>query len=238
MKKLYLDPQNPYSVLNKSYLWHWWPLLKFDLIGRFGEFFLSKPPPQKESDPLLHLGCGGNYLKGFINADFYYYAFKFGKNKPQIDWLLDLRKPLNCPDNFWAGVFTEHTLEHLHPSDNYLLLKELFRTMKNGAYIRICVPGLMETIRAFQPDPDEAIIEYKNTLPYTTLAEAVWGLTQQWGHLSTFNAEFLTALLAEAGFSNCVEVAFKVGNNPKLIQDSPERHLGSLYVEAQKIISY
>lgn len=235
MKKLYLNPQDPYSVLNKSFSWRWWPILKFELIAKVGELFLRRSAPQKGDKPLLHLGCGGNYLPDFVNADFYYYAFKFGNNKPKVDWMIDLRKPLSCPDNFWDGVFTEHTLEHLTPADNLALLRELFRTMKDGAFIRICVPGLTETIKTFQENPDEDTIAYKNSLPYQTLAEAIWGLTQQWGHLSTFDADFLVSLLSIAGFKNCRVVSFRIGNDKRLLQDSPDRKLGSLYVEAQKL---
>ena len=36
----------------------------------------------------------------------------------------------------------EHTNEHILYSDNYNLLKELFRTMKPGGVIRIVVPDL------------------------------------------------------------------------------------------------
>jgi hypothetical protein len=90
-------------------------------------------------DQLLNLGCGQNGQEGYVNADF----FRL-RNRGACPgfWGVDRRYPLHCPDNHWAGVFTEHTLEHLHPAHVLALLRELHRTMQPGAWLRIVVPDL------------------------------------------------------------------------------------------------
>ena len=43
-------------------------------------------------------------------------------------------------------MLTEHTLEHLYPSDVDRLLKDLFRAVKPGAWLRVSVPDLQKYV--------------------------------------------------------------------------------------------
>ncbi|MCD8178540.1 MAG: class I SAM-dependent methyltransferase [Tannerellaceae bacterium] len=83
--------------------------------------------PEKPDFQILHLGCGDNYIEEFINADYFYLRWLPWRKKDTYDWLLDFRRKMKCPDNYWDGVFSEHTIEHLHPVDCLHLFKELFR---------------------------------------------------------------------------------------------------------------
>jgi hypothetical protein len=98
------------DILDRTYRWNWFEQLKFELSGKLGSIIYSKSVPlSKNLRQLLHLGCGGNYLKGFINADYFFLRWLPWRDKSQYDWLLDFRKPMKCPDNHWDGVFSEHT---------------------------------------------------------------------------------------------------------------------------------
>lgn len=96
--------------------------------------------------------------------------------------MVDLRYPLNCDDNVWDGVFTEHTLEHLYPDQAYFLLRELHRTMKPGSYIRITVPDLSKYIDFYNGKPvDERFYRWE------TGCEGIRSLTQNYLHVSLWD---------------------------------------------------
>jgi len=78
----------------------------------------------------LHLGCGRDYRKGYINCDI----------SPEVnpDKIVDLEKPLDFEDDSIEEIMINHVLEHIH--DIMFVLKEFYRVCKNGAIINIQVP--------------------------------------------------------------------------------------------------
>lgn len=225
-------PVHPdYSILSTKYQPTIFSLVKFELISVWGRIFQNKKPKSKFNKNYLHLGCGDVLIDNWINADFFKIKF-WKKNRP--DWVLDLRYNLNCKDDFWDGVYTEHTLEHLTPYHNLKLFKELFRTMKSGACLRICVPGLDQSLAPYL-DKNNNSTEYLEFRKfYPNLASSIWGLTQNWVHLSVWNGELMKIFLEEVGFINVSEVSFGNGSNSDVIKDSEHRRIGSLYMEAFK----
>ena len=224
-----LDKNEPYSIFSKAYLPNWKYLLRFETISFIGRHFFQRKPPRIFEKNYLNLGCGDTNYKEWVNADFFRVRFWV---VPKNGWSLDLRYPFKCEDNYWSGIYTEHTMEHLHPLDDFNLMKEMFRTLKPGCWLRICVPGLEQSLKEFY---DDNLPQYnlKGKL-YDTKAEAIWSLTQNWGHLSVWNAELMTALLQKAGFINVKEVSFREGTDRNLLKDMEERKAESLYIEAQK----
>ena len=206
-------------------------LLSFETKSFLGRLFFSrKPLLNKNEANLLHLGCGSKKLEGWINADFFrdLKFWKKGKNRP--DWMLDLRYPLDCEDNVWDGVFSEHTLEHLYPDEVLKLLKELRRTMKPNSWLRISVPDLEKYIDYYktQDVPEEFLIKKYGG------CEAIAYLTQNYKHCSVWDNKLLESFLQKAGFINIQQVSFRKGNNEKLLKDSKTREWESLYIECQK----
>ncbi|MEB3193116.1 MAG: methyltransferase domain-containing protein [Snowella sp.] len=208
-------------------------LLIFELKSWIGRsFFLRKRKPQIDPQQinLLHLGSGWeNLLKDWTNADFFM-GFQFWKRSTnELDWMLDLRYPLNCTDNVWDGIFTEHTLEHLYPDQALNLLKELYRTLKPGSWLRITVPDLQKYVDYYE---GRRVGDY--FYQYQTGCEAIHTLTQNHQHLSVWNSELLGRFLKEAGFTHVKEVSFKKGTDLRLCQDREARREETLYMEAQK----
>ncbi len=205
-------------------------IIKFNLISLYGRTFLNKKPKLLVNNlNLLHLGSGKNKLAGWINADFYKCP-KFRKKYPnKPDWMLDLRRPLNCNSNYWDGIFTEHTLEHLLPLHVLNLLKEILRTLKSKCWLRISVPDLKK-----YTDYCYGKKSHRNFKQWPTGAEAIRSLAQYWGHLSVWDAELLENFLHKAGFINIRKVNFREGTDKKIIKDDEERKWESLYMEAQK----
>ena len=205
-------------------------LIRFELTGLFSRtFFQRKPGIRKGEKNLLHLGCGKTKFEGWVNADFFggFKPWKRYDHKP--DWMLDLRFPLNCANDIWAGVFTEHTIEHLRPAHAQNLLDELNRTLKPGAWIRITVPDLKKYINYYKGDE-----VHERFLKWQTGCEAIGSLTQDHGHLSVWDSTLLSRYLANAGFINMKEVAFMQGTEKLLLKDRQDREWETLYMEAQK----
>ncbi|MFM6082736.1 MAG: class I SAM-dependent methyltransferase, partial [Dolichospermum sp.] len=167
----------------------------------------------------------------WINADFFSLGFRniFKKNTSKPDWMLDLRFPLNCDDDVWDGVFTEHTLEHLYPDQALRLLQELYRTMKPGSWIRITVPDLRKYVDHYY---GQKIHEKFDR--WETGCEAIRSLSQDYFHLSLWDSEFLGKCLNDLGFINVKQVSFRQGTDISLLKDKEEREWESLYMEAQK----
>ncbi|GAX36709.1 class I SAM-dependent methyltransferase [Nodularia sp. NIES-3585] len=222
------------SIYNATYKVSISRVLLFEISSIFGRlFFNSKPKLKHDHRNLLNLGCGQNKFENFINADFFSFSFrsifliKRKKNRP--DWMLDLRFPLNCDDNVWDGVFTEHTLEHLYPDQAQRLLQELYRTMKPGAWLRITVPDLKKYVSYYS---GEEVHQKFNE--WQTGCEAMRTLTQDYFHLSLWDSELLGRCLNESGFINAQEVSFMKSTDISLLKDRDERAWETLYMEAQK----
>jgi len=207
------------NIYNREFVRSWFYLLKFEAAGLGGKIFCHKKPLKKSR--LLHLGCGPVYLDNFVNADYYFLRWvPFLKQVSKYDWLLDFRDKFKCEDNYWEGVFSEHTVEHLHYSDCLNMFKELYRTMKPGAWIRICVPGLEENLALYDSSMSKA--------------EVIYNLTQNFGHVSVWDAQLMTEVLRDSEFTTIRQVSYLKGSDNRLLCDSMERARGSLYVEAQK----
>lgn len=219
-----------YSIYSAKYRVSSSGLIKFECISFYGRLFLNKKPPICDGKyEFLHLGCGNKFFDGWVNADFFK-NIKFWKKYPKRpDWMLDLRFSLNCEDNYWDGVFTEHTLEHLSPQQGQNLLKEILRTLKPGCWARLSVPDLKKYIDYYCGK--ESHETFKR---WPTGAEAIWSLTQNYGHFSVWDSALLSRFLYEAGFVNVKEVNFLEGTDKRIIKDSEDRSWESLYMEAQK----
>jgi predicted SAM-dependent methyltransferase len=179
----------------------------------------------------LNLGCGPNVVVGMVNADFFG-SIRFWRNRRQLEWLLDLRYPLNCNDSVFEGVFSEHVLEHLFIDEARALLSELFRVMKQGAVIRISVPDLGKYLKFCAGELEDHTETF--TEKFSRRAQAIGNLTQNYLHRSVWDYEELKFCLEQVGFEQVERKAFGVSRDPKLCLDQEERAWESLYVEALK----
>ncbi len=83
----------------------------------------------------LNLGCGGDRMDGWVNAD------KFESSA--TDQIVDLEiLPWPWPDDAAQEVMLRHVLEHLGQSPVLYLdiIKELYRICKNNAKVTVIVP--------------------------------------------------------------------------------------------------
>ncbi len=211
------------------------PLAKqifYNLERLLGNLLFRRYPPHGQLPRLLNLGCGPVVYVGWINADEYAFKRSLREKKFQPDWRLDITWPWKCQNDYWDGIFTQHVLEHVTYSEAVFVLKECFRTLKPGCWIRISVPGIRKYIDFYEGRSKDSFFEQ-----FPVKALAISFLTQMHFHKSAWDGELLTKLLAEIGFQNAREVNFGEGMDNRLIKDQDVKAAESLYVEAQKPVS-
>lgn len=205
-------------------------MVVFEVKSFLGRLLLNKRPTLHTDKPnLLNIGCAVTTFSDWINADFFRFGHYWGKqSEQQLDWMLDLRYPLNCLPNVWDGVFCEHTIEHLYPLDVLSFLKELHRTMKPGAWLRLSVPDLEKYVSYFSGD-----VPHENFYQWSTGCEAICYLTQNYHHKSVWDASLLGNYLEKAGFRNVRLTGFLEGTDERLFKEREARRWETLYMEAQ-----
>lgn len=214
-------------------------LLKFELTSWIGRHFHKKRSrfklPKDNKPFLVDIAAGQNYTEGWTHVDFYRSPFRFRsrlrkrKRKPEVE--TDLRFPLLCSDNCVDGIFSSHTLEHLYPNHAWQLLSEMYRILKPGKWLRICIPDLKIAVDYYIGKTTNNEMEKR----YKYRAEAICHLTQGAGHQSCYDEELLTAALKAQGFINIRTVKFGTdGIDRRLIKEEEIRKPYSLVIEAQK----
>lgn len=163
-----------------------------------------------------------------INADFFSHLKPFKCYKtPKPQWQLDLRYKFVCDDNVFDGVFLEHVLEHFYIDEANMLLKEIYRILKPNGSIRISVPDLESSVKAYIKDKQDIGAKF-------LASERIRKLTQEYLHLSVWDYDRLFYELENIGFVDIARSSFNNGRDELLLFDLPNRASSSLYVEASK----
>jgi hypothetical protein len=217
-----------FSIYDTTYQPSVCGLLKFEIKSLIGRLVIAKQPPNLEKGPqLLNLGCGLSFYPEFVNADF----FKLKRRSPGPNfWGLDLRYPLKCPDNHWDGIFTEHTLEHLHPERTLALLSEIYRTLKSGCWVRIVVPDLAKYVDYYSGKSS-----HEKFSVWQPRGASLRSVAQNYQHMGLWDSELMMDCLTRAGFMEIRQRIFREGADNRLLKDQPEREFESLYIEARKV---
>lgn len=178
---------------------------------------------RKSSDLKLHLGCGKNIKKGWINIDL----------NNRADLQLDLRENLPFGNDSCSMIYSEHFLEHIdYPEQVTTLLKECHRILKPGGVFSVSVPDIDLVLRSYV---DGGTAEYyaaqkKYNPPWcVTQVEHINYIFRQMNeHLFCYDFETLKNLLEKCKF---VEVKRR---NINTELDDKKFEVGSLYVNALK----
>ncbi|MDE2111507.1 MAG: methyltransferase domain-containing protein [Alphaproteobacteria bacterium] len=172
----------------------------------------------------LNLGSGprGRADARWINID--------GFQDRNVDFLLDIVRPLPLPDAAFAGVFCEHVLEHFSQEDGEKIAREIFRVLSPECRFRVVVPDAETIIRAYCDSPD--VLRGKRG---GTAAEAVNSyFRQRYEHQFLYDWPTMEQMLRRAGFGTVIRQKCGRGDLPELILDDPKYEWESLYVEAVK----
>ncbi|NCA26494.1 MAG: methyltransferase domain-containing protein [Methylophilaceae bacterium] len=184
---------------------------------------------------LLELGCGPNPKKEFVNLDYRW--------RPGVDIVWDLLKPLPFPDHRFAGIFTEHCLEHFDLNQLERIVSEVYRILQPSGVVRIIVPDLALYVKAYSNRKSGQTGDNIENLGTSLAINRVfysghdWMSVSRWindGHHFIHDFDSLSGILKKTGFSEIEQCSFGQGKYEALLVDSPDRVWESLYVEAVK----
>lgn len=188
----------------------------------------------------LDLGCGLNPHDDFINLDYLWH--------PRVDVCWDITRGLPFPNGSMRGVFSEHCLEHFPLAAARKLLGEIHRVLAPGGTVRIVVPDAELYLRSYvrQIDGDAAAaFPYQGQegidAPWSPLLSVNRVFYQDrdsaFGHRTMFDFRFLALLLRDCGFAQPTRCGFQEGRDARLLIDTADRRIESLYVEASRPVT-
>jgi predicted SAM-dependent methyltransferase len=154
----------------------------------------------------IHLGCGSNYINGWINIDL---------DSPLADIYADLRQPLQFKDASVDMIFNEHFIEHISREEGIAFLKECRRVLKKGGVFRVSTPDLRWLVDQYVSGK---LDEWSDVgwVP-ETLCRLLNGGMHLWGHQFIYDLPELYGALKEAGFSDLRHVGHRESSHPELI---------------------
>jgi|SRR5579863_3089842 len=179
----------------------------------------------------LDVGCGPNARNGNINLDYHW--------RPGVDVCWDITKgPLPFADDYVAGIFTEHCLEHISFKSCKAVLAEFKRIIQPRGRIRVIVPDLeiyVDRYNLFRASREQSMPNAEDSIDgIYSPAMSINGIFKSHGHQFIYDFHTLKVMLDEVGFAEITKLRCGEGGNPALLFDSPERAVDSLYIEAIK----
>lgn len=186
----------------------------------------------------LDIGCGWKTHVHMINLDWQWH--------PKIDICWDVaKKGLPIPRSSLDGIYSEHCLEHHHPSTIFYLLSECYRVLRPGGKLRLVLPDAQKYISTYYTllHGDKAIsYPYPEDISLHGIQSPLLGVNRIFyqdresphGHCFMFDELLLRAFLIKTGFVNIVACDFRSGSDPQLLLDSSERWIESFAMEAQR----
>jgi SAM-dependent methyltransferase len=108
---------------------------------------LLTPSRAADGGVLLNVGAGGHVSTEWTNIDL--------ADAPHVI-RHDVRRGLPFAAGTFDAVYASHVLEHLNPADGEALVVEARRVLKRGGVLRLAVPDLERTARAYLERLDAA----------------------------------------------------------------------------------
>ena len=156
-----------------------------------------------------HIGCGPNYLSGFVNID--------GNFRRRADYTMDVRAGLPFPDNSLDFIYSCHMLEHLHVDEALKLLNECRRVLKPSGYVRLTLPDLNYALRILRG-------EEKSSFPRSFSCadgQAINFLFCDGQHKYAYTSSLLTEMALGAGFSKAITTSNRDENLQGMTYSEP-----------------
>ena len=182
----------------------------------------AKDPQYATKAVRLNLGCGGNIMAGWLNADLIdAYSFppeemhKFDKI-----FIMDARQVFPFRDNQFDFIYCEDFMEHFDQKHGLGICAECFRTLKPGGAWRFSTPDFGRIITCFE-------LQSRNAINFDH-----W----EWGHKLLYCEDYARMILRRCGYNPIVRCQYGESEHPelRLIDTRSQQKDWSLIIEATK----
>jgi predicted SAM-dependent methyltransferase len=203
--------KNP-QLLEPSGEVRWHRKRRFGRLDRqLVEQYLRQSQVQK-----LHIGCGGNLLPGWLNADF------LPESRDVLH--IDATKPFLFPNDAFDYVFSEHMIEHISYHHGVKMLEECRRVLNPDGKIRISTPDLAFLVNLYREDKSPLQTQYINWAARTFIPGVpavhetfvINNFVRDWGHTFIYDEITLRTAMMRAGFVNIVRCDLQESEDPAL----------------------
>lgn len=165
--------------------------------------------------PALHIGCGDNELRGWLNTE-------LCPRGAQI--FLDATRRFPFADGTFRFIYSEHMVEHVALRDAEAMLGECYRVLAPDGVIRIVTPDLAFLVSLLGAPADPRLSAY---IDYSIDAHRIYSpgadgisvfnnFVRAWGHQYIHSPESLGGLLERAGFRRIERTALNTSRHAAL----------------------
>ncbi len=192
------------------------PIYHYVLRGHVFRAFIARKYFRQNMKTKLQIGCGPNYLNGWLNADII-----------SGNIYLNAKRKMPFKPKSFDFIYCEHFIEHLGKEDGLKFLRDCYRILKDNGVIRITSPDLEKIIDIYydrnQYVKRENLIEAYGKGSQLQPCELFNDYMHEWGHRFIFDRQMITSTLANIGFIEITFCECKKSNHSEL--RNLEKHL-------------
>lgn len=107
-----------------------------------------------DAAPGLNIGCGRNVLPGWLNVDLH--------PRPGAYWM-DVTRPWPLAPGQIGAALCEHMIEHVPKPQGLFIIKEVYRVLAPGGWVRFVTPdpgAFAERLQRSQPHPEDVYLDF------------------------------------------------------------------------------
>ncbi|MFA9564163.1 MAG: methyltransferase domain-containing protein [Acidimicrobiales bacterium] len=140
----------------------------------------------------LHLGCGGNYMPGWINIDL--------SPDTRADMVWDVTRGIPLESGSITSIYSEDFIEHITLEQGTEVLEECFRVLERGGFLRILTPDLLIFAKTYINREQTSLDWYGESFGTKTFGEMFNMGMRMGGHTFLYDEETLDLVLESVGF--------------------------------------
>jgi GT2 family glycosyltransferase/predicted SAM-dependent methyltransferase len=178
-------------------------------------------------DRKLHVGCGQNYLPGWINIDL--------NPSSKADLVWDVTQRLAFDDNSISLIHSEDFIEHISLEAGKNFFRECLRILRPGGVMRVLTPNLLVFARCYLERDAGSMKWYADNFGVRTYAEMFNFGMRMGGHTFLYDEETLDMVLREVGFE-VIPTSFNQSCHPSLCNLDIRGDGLSIYRDCRKTV--